>query len=391
MAKATGEGDLTEDQPKLSYVEKFESWDWIIGTGIYIDDLDAIYAKIISDVLVITVVVVVFAVLIVFLITIPLNKTLREIIVNAEHYQQYDFRYAIDVDQKDELGEISTAFNRVREGLRSIVTKITSSAELINDSFGIIKKDINNLASLTNEAENSTQDISAIMEETKASAGNVSLIVGEARDAIEMIADRASSGSTMASDISDRATEMKQEVVTSETEAKDMYAGVRDRLNEAIEESKEVERINELLQSILDITSQTNLLALNASIEAARAGESGKGFAVVATEIKKLAETSSSMVEGIREVTDNVSNVVEKLVEDSKQILDFIDSKVLGDYQKLIHVGEQYNDDAVAFSEIMLDLSATTQELFSSMDTIHDTVEDVAKVHLLVLKVLRRL
>lgn len=374
-----GSDGLTEEQPKLSYVEKFEGWNWIVGTGIYIDDLAAIQNEILMNVGLITIVVVLFSFLIVFLITIPLNKTLKKIIVRTEQYQDFDFRGSIDVQQSDELGEISSAFNKVRDGIDSVVTKIASSSELITVSFGAIEEDLNKLATLTTDAESSTEDISQIMSNTRDGANNVSMIVGEARDAIEMIADRASSGSTMASDISDRATSMKDEVAVSEKTARDMYTDVRDRLEEAIEEAKEVEKIKELLQSILDITAQTNLLALNASIEAARAGESGKGFAVVATEIKKLADTSSSMVEGIKEVTENVSVVVEKLVNDSKHILDFIDSKVLGDYTKLIDVSKQYNEDAVSFSEIMLDLSATSEELFSSMDTIHETVEDVAR------------
>lgn len=377
--KPTGNGDLTQDQPKLSYVEKFEPWGWIIGTGIYIDDLKAIQNDIFKNVALITIIVVVFSFIIVFLITIPLNRTLKKIIIRTEQYQDYDFRQKIDIMQKDELGEISSAFNQVRDGIRSIVHRITNSAELINDSFKIIEEDLNDLALLTTDAESSTADISKVMVQTKVSANNVSLIVGEARDAIELIAQRASSGSIMSSDISDRATNMKSEAATSEKDAKKMYQNVKLSLESAIEDAKEVEKIKALLESILGITSQTNLLALNASIEAARAGESGRGFAVVATEIKKLAESSASMVVGIRTVTDNVSKVVDQLVNDAKHMLHFIDSKVLNDYQKLIDVSEQYNNDAVSFNEIMLDLSATSQELFSSMDMIHSTVEDVAK------------
>lgn len=377
--KPTGEGDLTEDQPKLSYVEKFEPWGWIVGTGIYIDDLEAINREILMNVMGITIGVVFFSFVIVFMITIPLNKTLKKIIVHAEQYQSYDFRNAIDVDRHDELGEISDAFNQVREGIRSMVVKIKDSAALIYESFDTIKRDLHGLAQLTSDAESSTESISSVMEETRASANNVTAVVGQARDAIEMIAERASSGSSMASDISVRATAMQDEVVLSEQGAVEVYSDVKERLSEAIEKAKEVERINELLESILDISAQTNLLALNASIEAARAGEAGKGFAVVATEIKKLADTSSEMALGIKDVTDNVGSVVNDLVEDSRQILDFIDSKVLADYKKLIDISEQYNNDAVSFSEIMLDLSATSEELFSSMDSIHSTVEEVAK------------
>jgi len=375
--KPTGDGNLTEDQPKLSYTEKFDEWGWIVGTGIYIDDLKAIETEIFRNVTVTTIIVILFSFIIVALITIPLNKTLHKILSSTHKYKDYDFREPIDLNQRDELGEISGAFNQVREGIQSIVGKITASADLITQSFQVIKSDLDNLSYLTIESEASTESLTSIMEKTKVGANNVALVVGEARDAIENIADRASNGTTMASDINIRADKMKKEAFESETNATEMYHNVRESLEKAIIDAKEVDKINALLQSILGITTQTNLLALNASIEAARAGEAGKGFGVVASEIKNLAESSSGMVENIRAVTDNVSKVVEKLVKDSKLMLEFIDTKVLNDYKKLISISEQYNDDSVAFNEIMLDLSATSEELFSSMDTILETVDSL--------------
>lgn len=377
--KPTGDNGLTSDQPKLSYVEKFEPWGWVVGTGIYIDDLKAIQKTIFNNVFITTIVVILFSFIIVALITIPLNRTLRKILFETKNYEQFDFRKEIDINQKDELGEISTAFNQVREGIRSIVSKITSSADLITESFGVIKEDLDKMSDLTSETESSTESLTSIMEQTKVGANNVAVVVGEARDAIENIAERASSGTTMASDINIRADKMKKEAFDSEADANAMYKDVRERVEQAIVEAKEVEKINALLQAILGITSQTNLLALNASIEAARAGEAGKGFGVVASEIKNLAASSADMVVNIKSVTDNVSKVVDKLVQDSRLMLEFIDTKVLIDYKKLIDVSEQYNNDSVAFNEIMLDLSATSEELFGSMDTILTTVDDVAR------------
>lgn len=211
------------------------------------------------------------------------------------------------------------------------------------------------------------------MSSTRESSEYVTSVVEDACDAIENIASRASSGSVMATEISERAEDMKKEVLKSDAEARKVYGEARTTMEEAIEKTSEVQKIDELLQSILSITGQTNLLALNASIEAARAGDAGKGFAVVADEIKKLSESSSEMVESIKAVTSNISKVVQELAEDSRDILDFIDTKVLGDYDRLISISEQYQKDSIAFNEIMLDLSATSEQLFGSMDVISES------------------
>lgn len=377
--KPTGDGELTKDQPKLSYVEKFDPWGWIVGTGIYVDDIEAIERKILGNLVISTLIVLFFSFILVFIITIPMNRTLIKILQSTSKYKEYDFRESIKVSQKDELGEISGSFNQVREGIRTVVSKITTSSELITHSFEVIKADLDNLSTLTNESESSTESLASIMEETKKGAQNIAVVVSEAHDAIESIASRATNGTTMASDISTRADHMKKDAFDSELNATNMYQTVKDNLETAIVDAKEVEKINVLLQSILGITSQTNLLALNASIEAARAGEAGRGFGVVATEIKNLAESSASLVVNIKEVTGNVEKVVERLVSDSKKMLEFIDSKVLSDYKKLISISEQYNVDSVEFNEIMLDLSATSEELFSSMEAILQTAESLAK------------
>lgn len=148
-------------------------------------------------------------------------------------------------------------------------------------------------------------------------------------------------------------------------------------MEEAIEKSKAVEQIDILSSSILDITNQTNLLALNASIEAARAGEAGRGFAAVADEISKLADQSSQAVNRIQTVVKEVNESVENLCSASGKILEFVDLEVKPDYEKLVSISEQYNHDASTFNGIMMDLSATSEELNASMDSIADITKEM--------------
>jgi methyl-accepting chemotaxis protein len=149
-------------------------------------------------------------------------------------------------------------------------------------------------------------------------------------------------------------------------------------LRDAIEKSKAVERIQVLSDAILEISARTNLLALNATIEAAQAGESGRGFAVVAEEIRKLAENSKQTATEIQNVTEQVLEAVHNLSVSSEQVLTFLDNKVAKDYDIFVETGKQYNNDAQIISDMVMDFSATSEQLYSSVQDIMQAINDVA-------------
>ena len=142
--------------------------------------------------------------------------------------------------------------------------------------------------------------------------------------------------------------------------------------------SKDVENINELSESILAITSQTNLLAFNAAIEAARAGVAGKGFAVVADEIRKLAEGSKNTVSRIQEVTKIILEGVNDLLSSSSEIMEFIDKKVLDDYESLVSTSEEYSKSSFIINDMVNEFSSTSEELLASMQNMVKAIDEIA-------------
>ena len=157
-----------------------------------------------------------------------------------------------------------------------------------------------------------------------------------------------------------------------------MYRRTKNDLQSAIEQSKAVNQINELSEAILAITSQTNLLALNAAIEAARAGEAGKGFAVVAEEIRKLAENSKDTVTKIQDIT-KVILAPSNLSSSSGEIMEFIDKKVLSDYDQLVAISETYGKNSISINDMITDFSATSEELLASMQNMVKAIEEIAQ------------
>ena len=121
-------------------------------------------------------------------------------------------------------------------------------------------------------------------------------------------------------------------------------------------------------------------MALNASIEAARAGEAGRGFTVVAEEIRVLADNSKQAVDKIKDVTETIVRSVNYLAESSQRLLDFMNNKVVKDYENMISIAKQYGNDAVFYNEVSSDLGASSQEMSASMAGINEAIASITEL-----------
>ena len=278
---------------------------------------------------------------------------------------------------KDETGSLAKSLNTMQQSIKNVIYTVKKETEEVSKSVETEESSMSELLSHIEEVSAITEELSAGMEQTAASAQEMNAVSTEIEKAIESIAERAQDGSNTANEISSRAKALKETAKESQKNALEIYKSSGNSLNEAIQQSHQVEQINTLSDAIMQITSQTNLLALNAAIEAARAGEAGKGFAVVAEEIRKLAEDSKNSVTEIQRVTREVVNSVENLTTNSTKVLDFINNQVLKDYETLVNTSEQYDNDSIVIDNIVTDLSATTEELSSSIQNMLKAINEI--------------
>lgn len=387
-AKAGGSGFVRYRWPKatgavpelkISYVQGFAPWGYVVGTGIWIDDLDALKNSVRNTSLFVLTLLILLVFIFVYAIQRIIKKTLKEITSKAEAYSAYDYRESIFVESKDELGKIASAFNHSVDNLKEMVREMMAFNQTLASSSDTLTDLTGALLENAEETTSVSDDINQIIQHTTAATSDMSERIEEVRDAVESIAIRATEGAMTTHDVAERASQLEKDATKATEKANHLYVEAKAHMTEAIKESKSVSEINTLANQIIAITGKTKLLALNASIEAARAGEAGRGFSVVADEIGILAVQSTETADHIHSIVEIVTNSVAKLADSSHALLAFIDEQVLSDYRKLQETSTQYTKDAETFNIIMMDLSAASQELNASMDAILTTVTELSE------------
>ena len=272
--------------------------------------------------------------------------------------------------QKDEIGVMANSVHDMRKVLRSIMERLDSANSTIVESVtrldDIMK--VNSDHAMDNSA--ATQELAAGMQETLDNTENISKNIQEVKKNSGMIYKLAVDGEQNSKLVQERAVAMEEASTESSRKVDEVYSKIKDRTNEAVEQSKAVKRINELTNDIKDISSQTNLLALNASIEAARAGDAGRGFAVVASEIGALAAQTLHSVDNINEIVGEVNLAVNNLTECISTIMDFMENTVVGDYASFKKAGAEYRQDAGEFKSVMGSTKEAMQKLEELIEQI---------------------
>lgn len=298
-------------------------------------------------------------------------------IVEKIEKNEGDLTERIKVSTKDEVGQLVGGVNSFMDQLQTVMRRL-------QEESGNIMESVNSITAQVNMSNEDATSVSAVLEELAASMEEVSATLDQIAsgsnglyEEVKSMAGQADDGAGLVEEIKKRAQEISHETTQNKQAAGQMIREIREALETAVEDSRSVEKINELTGDILDITSQTNLLALNASIEAARAGEAGKGFAVVADEIRVLADNSRDTANNIQNISNMVTGAVERLSRNAEEMLAFIDGKVMKDYDGFVEMASQYHDDAESMNEILGEFARNTIQMEQTMEDMNTGINDI--------------
>ena len=311
----------------------------------------------------------------------PLRKQTSELteIIDEIKGGHGDLTKRVTVKSMDEIGQSSIGINHFIETLQNIMSNIISNSNVLDGVVGNVASSVAASSDNANDISAIMEELSATMEEVSATTNSVSENTTAAEGKVQKMADQTKVMSQYAQDMKKRATELEHTATESMNNTNEMIGEITTEMNQALENSKSVEKVAQLTADILSISSQTNLLALNASIEAARAGEAGKGFAVVADEIRQLADSSRETANNIQTINEQVIEAVQGLVVSSEKIVGYINENILPDYRAFVQGGQQYNDDATHIDNTMAEYAGEAQDILATMMEMTEAIEGISR------------
>ena len=280
----------------------------------------------------------------------------------------------IKTNTQNELLYIRDGVNHLIESLQEIMRDVKDGTVVLTESSDQMVKQIAAANDNITNTSAALEELAASMDNVSATAGNIKEELGTVKNAVESINEEVKSGTEKAMQIQQEADTIKNDAIQKKENTGAKVEALSATLDMAVKESEQVNQISELTKVILDIAAQTNLLALNASIEAARAGDAGRGFSVVAQEISTLADNSRQTAGNIQNITENVTQAVKNLSENALEVVDFINTTVIGDYDAFVETSDKYENTAEIMTDILGRFTEKADDLDNTMNNMAESI-----------------
>ena len=384
----------TTPLPKRNYTTTFAPYQWVLGTGVWIDQIDALiaaqkeaidadfYSSLRMTVLV-SVLIEALCIALAIFFSNKLATPIAHVTNRLATLAQGDFRHNAALETKisstDEIGRMSQALDTLQHNVRQMMKQAIEAAEKITTAVAQLNESADQSATVSSQVASSMSKVAdscneqfAEMDRTKAQIGtleqHMSAFAGNLSQTIDAVDGMNRAAAQGATRVNEAVLQM-QRIAESVSRSAEVITVL----------GEESDKIGTIVDAIAAIAEQTNLLALNAAIEAARAGENGRGFAVVAEEVRKLAEQSSTSAD---EITALITSIQEK-AQNAVEVMQEGASQAQGGTEAVDAAGRTFKEIASMVEHVASESSAMgsrVHELEQSTHSIRDSAESMNKM-----------
>lgn len=371
-------------QPKLSYSQMIPGTEYWIGTGVYIDNIQAmqkeisgriekiVKARVIFFMVISLILFVCFALPISVGITREIIKALDMVVKGLKDIAQGEGDLTMRLntgERNDEIGELTKWFNAFMEKIHEIIKCVTGNARMLEESAIALLEISKNMSEEADTSADKSTGVSASINSINESMESISAAMEETTSNTNLVAAATEEMSSTINEISHSAEKARNNSAKAVNQAKDT--------TEKMEIMGRISRdVGKVVDSISDISDQTNLLALNATIEAARAGEAGRGFAVVANEIKELAAQTTK-------ATHEIKSIIEKAQSNTGEAMTSVHdiSGFINEVNDIISaIASAVEEQSSATKEIAGNISSTSLGVTSANTSVAEMTSFIGKI-----------
>lgn len=310
-----------------------------------------------------------------------LGKLIRIIVKQTQLLSVGNTTYSINslpYGKSREIRLLNKSLHSLTDSLKRILEKIDEDSSALDTSVQEVSLHIDKAHGSIDILSGHIEEFAAGIEEVNATSETLHTHSEKNLNFVTSITEYSYEGSQYANEMMLRSETFEVSASQGKKETLDMLRSIQNQLNSSIERSNKAKEIQSFTEEILAISEETSLLSLNASIEAARAGAAGRGFSVVAEAIKKLSENSKVAASNIQVTSKMVTNAILSLVDDVKQLLTYIDTSVLKDYESFSDITHHYYDDAAQMATMMKRFADHASILKNSMMEMNQGISNIS-------------
>jgi len=385
--KQTGKKEFSftdqNGQERMAIIADVQNQGWCLVITVPESEVNKMVMQNIGFLIIVAIIAIIAVVILVYLFASKIGKSIGQVEKSLDKITALDLTEDRAIEQinkgENEIAHIAQSVRSMRNTLKEMIGKISHCNHQLNEGVKISSEVACKLVDCANDNAATTQELSASIESTNSAIHSTDTLVNEMKNIMLDIEYSSQQSTQLSKDVLNKNKDMNDRLSATLKNETDKIEQTKDKIGMVVDELSSIEKVKDMAQGILQITSQTKLLALNASIEAARAGQAGKGFAVVADEIGKLSYESEQVVNQIQVMVENSNHSIGSIKECFAEIINFFEEDIFSLFDQILNLLSSSNQNVEVINGAMMEVSNKIKQVTQDMGIITTEINGIWK------------